>query len=68
MKVEQDRIASLRTKLAEIRSKLVLQLAAGIDGGDSALLGSVGAALQAIDAMRREEARASATTASEVSR
>jgi hypothetical protein len=44
-------VADLREKLVEMRADLVEQLAAQIDGGVLALLGSVGAAIVALDAM-----------------
>jgi hypothetical protein len=44
-------VADLRERLIVMRADLVEQLAAQIDGGVLALLGSVGAALVALDAM-----------------
>jgi hypothetical protein len=39
----------LRTQLVEMREMLIERLATKIEGGDLALLGSVGAALAALD-------------------
>jgi hypothetical protein len=45
----------LRAALVDIRGELVERLAAKVDGGDLALLSSVGGALRAVDDMVREQ-------------
>ena len=47
----------LRDRLRDMRDGLIERLAQRIDGGDLALLGSVGAALRAVDDIQREEHR-----------
>lgn len=50
----ENEVAELRAKLIVVREDLVGRLVARIDGGEIALLGSVGAAIAAVDAMRSE--------------
>jgi hypothetical protein len=58
-----DDLAELRERLVAMRLDLTERLAARIDGGVMALLGSVGAAIAALDAMQREsEGRSSAAS------
>jgi hypothetical protein len=52
--VTENDVAELRERLVAMREDLVGRLAARIDGGEMALLGSVGAAIAAVDAMRSE--------------
>ena len=47
-------LTALREKLVGLRDELVDRLAANLDGGEIALLGSVGAAIAAVDAMQSE--------------
>jgi hypothetical protein len=47
-------LAELRERLVTLRQDLVGRLAASLDGGKIALLGSVGAAIAAVDAMQSE--------------
>jgi hypothetical protein len=49
-----DDLTGLREKLVALRQNLVGRLAASLDGGEIALLGSVGAAIAAVDAMQSE--------------
>jgi hypothetical protein len=49
--VTAEAVADLRERLIAMRADLVEQLAAQIDGGVMTLLGSVGAALAALDTM-----------------
>jgi hypothetical protein len=49
-----DELTGLREKLVALRQDLVGRLAASLDGGEIALLGSVGAAIAAVDAMQSE--------------
>ena len=50
-------VAELRERLVTMRQDLVGRLVARMDGGEMALLGSVGAAIAAVDAMQQEPAR-----------
>jgi hypothetical protein len=50
--------SELRGRLVDMRAALVERLAKRMDGGDLALLGSVGAALATLDAMPPIEAEA----------
>jgi hypothetical protein len=52
--VTVEALAELRERLFAMREDLVGRLVARIDGGEMALLGSVGAAIAAVDAMRQE--------------
>jgi hypothetical protein len=52
--VTENDVAELRAKLIAMRADLVGRLVARLDGGEMALLGSVGAAIAAVDAMQRE--------------
>ena len=51
-----EALADLRERLAAMREDLVGRLIARIDGGEMALLGSVGETIAAVDAMRGEGA------------
>ena len=53
--VTEEVVSDLRQRLVAMRADLVERLAARIDGGVMALLGSVGAAIAALDAMQQEE-------------
>jgi hypothetical protein len=53
--VTQDSLAALHTQLVDMRLSLVERLAERMDGGQLALLGSVGGALAAVEAMLRDE-------------
>jgi hypothetical protein len=57
---EEER-ADLRERLCGLRAALVGRLVKHIDGGDIALLGSVGAAIATLDAMPSIEADAGAS-------
>ena len=52
--VTENDLTELRERLVAMREDLVGRLVARIDGGEMALLGSVGAAIAAVDAMQRE--------------
>ena len=54
MLTEGARRADLRDQLVALRTALVGRLVLRIDGGDIALLGSVGAAIATLDAMPTE--------------
>ena len=49
-------LGHLRTQLVHMRNELVERLARRMDGSQLALLGSVGSALEAVDAMLRDDA------------
>jgi hypothetical protein len=55
MSMTEADIADLRERLIGMRADLAERLAARIDGGVMALLGSVHAALVAVDALQQEE-------------
>jgi hypothetical protein len=63
--VTEDALFTLRDQLVDMRAALVERLAERIDGGQLALLGSVGGALAEVEAMLHEicEARDTATSA-----
>jgi hypothetical protein len=52
----EEQRADLRDQLVALRTALVERLVQRIDGGDIALLGSVGAAIATLDAMPTEPA------------
>ena len=52
--MSNEDLAELRERLVAMRCDLAERLAQRIDGGVMALLGSVGAAIAAVDAMREE--------------
>jgi hypothetical protein len=55
--VTESDVAELRERLVTMRADLVGRLVARMDGGEMALLGSVGAAIAAVDAMQKESTR-----------
>ena len=52
----ENDVAELRERLVAMREDLVGRLVARLDGGQLALLGSVGAAIAAVDAVQQEGA------------
>jgi len=60
--MEPEAVDALRAQLADMRETLVEKLAARIEGGTLALLGSVEMAIRAVDAIKTEAGGEAATS------